>query len=371
MASEPGLERRFERFHAREMLPRARVAAASGALLVVLFALLDPWVLPGGFSPTVLGLRLGMQLLPLLLWWWATGKPALSRWLQPIGALSCLLFGLSIVGISAGARQAGAPVRYEGLLLVVVFFYCCGGLRLRPAALAGWGVTLCYLLAESWAGLAQANVLMRGVFLATANVIGMISCKTMELSTRRNYRMQRQLDQLANQDPLTGTLNRRALQKRFTVLWEQAIVAGQPLHVAMVDVDHFKRYNDRHGHLAGDVVLSRLAEALLHMRQSADDVVARCGGEEFVCLWYGLDTAAAEAACAALHARVRALAIAHGDSDASPWVSLSLGMVQVQPSPAIVPGSVFEQADQALYLAKRQGRNRSVVQPWQPAGQTP
>ena len=126
----------------------------------------------------------------------------------------------------------------------------------------------------------------------------------------------------------------------------------------MIDVDFFKAYNDRHGHLAGDECLKRIAQALQIVNR-ASDLVSRYGGEEFVAVLSGTDPANALMIAERMRARVRNLHLAHGGSTVGPVITVSLGVASQVPSSAITPEELLLKADQALYRAKSNGRDRN------------
>ncbi|MFT3821023.1 MAG: GGDEF domain-containing protein [Rubrivivax sp.] len=158
----------------------------------------------------------------------------------------------------------------------------------------------------------------------------------------------------ALEDPLTGLANRRALDLRLAE-W-LALRDGAPgvLHAAMIDIDHFKAINDGHGHAAGDGVLRELAR-LLREGTRAGDLVARCGGEEFVLLLAGGEAAAAEV-CERLRLRVEH----HDWAAAVPGLKVTVSIGLARAGSADVAEALLARADGALYAAKRGGRNRLV-----------
>src|SRR5690606_20044857 len=170
----------------------------------------------------------------------------------------------------------------------------------------------------------------------------------------------RQLRGMAHLDFLTGLPNRRAFTERMEAAWKRAADERRPLAIALVDVDWFKAYNDRYGHPAGDRVLRAVAQVLARHAGGSDDLVARLGGEEFVCVWPGAYEDAARAATDAIHADVAALGIAHAGRDAG-RLSLSIGLHVLVPQPGQSRADALYQADQALYEAKAAGRNTTVV----------
>jgi diguanylate cyclase (GGDEF)-like protein len=167
---------------------------------------------------------------------------------------------------------------------------------------------------------------------------------------------QAELRRLARTDPLTGTLNRLALDEELARLFRAGPAA---LAVLMLDVDHFKRINDRHGHAGGDRVLTALA-ACIGARLRAGDLLGRVGGEEFLVLLPGTGLAAALALAEALRAAVAGLRVVlDGEPQA---ITLSLGVAMRQPH-GDDPAALVRRADRALYAAKREGRNRVAVLP--------
>lgn len=166
------------------------------------------------------------------------------------------------------------------------------------------------------------------------------------------------LAQLAVTDGLTGLYNHRHFHERLTLEVERSQRSGLPLSLLMLDVDHFKQFNDTYGHPAGDEVLRQLARVLGDARR-ANDVVARYGGEEFAVIL--VDTAKFTAAKVA--ERVRERVIANDFSDAAPRagrLSVSIG-VATFPDDGSDAEALVRAADTALYTAKRAGRNRVVL----------
>lgn len=163
-------------------------------------------------------------------------------------------------------------------------------------------------------------------------------------------------------DALTGLFNRRHFEELASREWSRGFAVQTPVAVMMVDVDHFKKFNDTYGHAEGDICLRRVAASLHVSARRMGDVVARLGGEEFGMILPGTDAAAAALQAERLRATIAELDIAH---QASPLgrVSVSIGICIVH---EIRPGgidfaSALETADQALYRAKAQGRDRAQI----------
>ncbi len=164
------------------------------------------------------------------------------------------------------------------------------------------------------------------------------------------------LDVMAHRDALTGTANRRSLENYLN----DAIHQTLPFALIMLDVDYFKRYNDLYGHQAGDDCLAKVADVLKSSVRTPADLVARYGGEEFVVV---LPTASLdEAALVAerIRASLHATALPHRASEVSKTVTVSMGIAVSGSSDSAA--SIIARADEALYRAKQQGRNRWVKQ---------
>ena len=166
-----------------------------------------------------------------------------------------------------------------------------------------------------------------------------------------------QLEALSNTDGLTGIANRRYFDDRFTQMKLFSIRSQHPISVLMTDVDWFKLYNDRYGHLAGDECLKQVAHALQSKIRRQSDLLARYGGEEFVFVLYDTDGLAAQQVAQAMLAAVSDMALPHQDSQFG-RVTISIGIATWQPQQQSSDiEQLLEQADLALYQAKKQGRN--------------
>ena len=129
----------------------------------------------------------------------------------------------------------------------------------------------------------------------------------------------------------------------------------------MIDVDHFKAYNDRYGHGAGDECLRQVGIALSASQLRPGDLVARYGGEEFAVILPGCHSAGAHTIAERVRQIIESLGMEHDDSPVAPCVTISLGCATLKPSMDGDPSELFLNADAALYQAKQQGRNRVVV----------
>jgi diguanylate cyclase (GGDEF)-like protein len=172
----------------------------------------------------------------------------------------------------------------------------------------------------------------------------------------------RQLYLLSSLDGLTGIPNRRQFNETLDLEWNRMCRERQSLSLVLLDVDYFKRFNDRYGHIDGDRCLKRVAGALASQLKRPADLVARYGGEEFAAILPGTGLDGARHIAEAMRATVQGLEIEHADSPIAPMVTISLGVSSVIPAPGCGPIDLIQAADQALYRAKQAGRNRIVTE---------
>lgn len=168
------------------------------------------------------------------------------------------------------------------------------------------------------------------------------------------------LENLAKIDSLTEIANRRRYDEALENEWRRCSRTHSPLSLAIIDVDHFKAYNDHLGHAEGDRVLRLIAKKLTEFVRRSGDLIARYGGEEFVLLLPNSSGPAAAHVGEEIRAGIEALHLPHPASAASPVVTISLGGITIQPTGGEIDPQFFLAADAALYEAKAGGRNRSL-----------
>lgn len=199
----------------------------------------------------------------------------------------------------------------------------------------------------------------------------------------RLKRLSDQLRRLATIDALTGLTARRVLDETLEREWQRTLRDAQPISLLMIDVDHFKRYNDRYGHPAGDACLRRVAQAIRDVAHRPGDLAARFGGEEFALLLPQTPRDGAQAVAARLLQSLHDAALPHADSPTSDRLSVSIGIGcfdahsgswssatgrpgdQLPERPGVA--DLVAGADRALYAAKAAGRGRACVLDIDPA----
>jgi len=188
------------------------------------------------------------------------------------------------------------------------------------------------------------------------------SMRTKQLEMSRDLASaNRELEKLSRQDGLTGIANRRYFDSYLVTEVRRGARERQPLSLVLSDVDHFKAFNDCYGHQAGDDCLRRVAAALSSAGRRPADLAARYGGEEFAMVLPGTALEGAVDVAQAVSRVIESLGIPHARSAVNAKVTLSQGIVSLTPEKETSSEDLIQRADQALYLAKQQGRNRYVV----------
>jgi diguanylate cyclase (GGDEF)-like protein len=381
-------ERRFNRARGPARMRHFVVSGTLALLAYNLFLLTDRNMVPDVFDLAV-RLRL-LYFTPVALALLAGGivfRRHLLRW--PVWALEG---GVAMTGVAAAATLAWlllhshspyAGMYMAGMVPVLVYGNLVQRFRFRYALISSlMVVAICAV--GTW--LRQGVPRPLAVFdLPLVLLVLLIAIYTLIMNWRleqeerrrfiwstraRGTRVQLaasrvQLDEASRVDPLTGVPNRRAVDGFLHEQWDAVYARGGELSLLMIDVDHFKAFNDRYGHPAGDQCLRHVAQVLhsvLGQRLPGDQAcVGRWGGEEFVVVLPGLSASQAMPLAQALCDAVLAMGLRHEASSTAPSVSISVGLASARPASQGGSASrLIDQADAALYRAKHEGRNRCV-----------
>jgi len=290
---------------------------------------------------------------------------------------------LVAVGFSTLALWIGFSVRDqmkhgEWLRVVAGSVMGLGIAAMHYTAMAGVRYVPDTMLPFSSAGTVQVGALGRAAVAVVAAVV-LVTGRVTAALDKRKFRdleaaqaelleTQEQLretnellSELSYRDGLTGLYNRRHFDAVFETEFRRAARGGSSLSLLMIDVDHFKEFNDTYGHQHGDDCLREIARALEHGPRRAHDCVARYGGEEFVVVLPGAHTADAMKIAEKIREAVLALKIEHAGSETAPCATVSIGVCSCKPKIGGSTKAILRDADTALYIAKGMGRNRVAV----------
>jgi diguanylate cyclase (GGDEF)-like protein len=264
-------------------------------------------------------------------------------------------FNFDLIGVSASKSSVMRAVRarqdsYSGI----------SGLD-RIDRLSVWrdsGRPLLVIVARPWDSIRATwrdqAVRIGGIMLALVLFAALVTL-FLAREIGRRARAEDRLEQLATTDALTGLSNRRKFDAAIDSEWRRAIRLAQPMGLLLIDADHFKVFNDSFGHQSGDQALMAIAGCIFASARRAGDCAARYGGEEFAVLLPGASLADAMAIAETIRRRVAQLPA----DPATPTVSI--GVASTRPIVTMEWSGLIEAADKALYAAKADGRNRSVV----------
>ena len=212
------------------------------------------------------------------------------------------------------------------------------------------------------------NSLLEGAFtdrhvktlelLGAQAAISLVNARLYESLERKVAQRTEELRRMSMKDGLTGIANRRSFDERLSGEWRRSQRAGQALSLMMIDIDQFKAFNDHYGHVEGDRCIRAVAQTLEQVVNRSTDLVARYGGEEFAIILPDTDAEAAVWLAQACLSAISALEIEHAQSTAGPSVSISIGVCTTMGDAELSAEKLVTRADQALYQAKRDGRNR-------------
>ncbi|GBO54378.1 hypothetical protein APA_2326 [Pseudanabaena sp. lw0831] len=287
------------------------------------------------------------------------GRVLLQATSKPLNYLWILLW--AIVGATCGAKfirnwQSSILAVFLGLIIITIMDYY--------AFQYGWWIPIITPMVSLLSVAIAITIWELGRYLRLSykrleeyarDLEQKVSDRTIELQ-RANL----ELSRLAHVDGLTQIANRRSFDDFLSKEWQRHLREQQPLSLILIDIDYFKRYNDHYGHQGGDECLIQVAQTINLVPQRPSDLVARYGGEEFVVVLPNTNTEGALIFADSIQNAIASLAIPHEKSDVNEYVTLSLGVACLIPTPDSIAEELIASADQSLYEAKAQGRNRAI-----------
>ncbi|HEX4052116.1 MAG TPA: GGDEF domain-containing protein [Steroidobacteraceae bacterium] len=352
------LERQYRTAHLRRVRWRARIWFTLSSVLSLVFTAAQ--LRSTGLGSPSFWLHLFVVPWGLLLVWLAWSRHY-ERLFLPIANIVAPLLGVLVAAFVAVSVARGEGYRMGVLTVDVVAALFFMGLQFRAGMLTALGMLLGFTGTIAtfgvMNGVAWSNVLTVGLTALLSTIVK----RDVESAYRRSFLESALLAQWVTRDALSGLINRRALDAELGRVWEQAQRDRRTLVLMMIDIDHFKSYNDSHGHQAGDEAIRAVARVLATAARRPLDLAARYGGDEFVLLLYDVSAQLAEETAEALREGIER-AITPADAPAqSLMVTASIGVSVISPMQGRTPQNALRLADEALYEAKQGGRNRVVL----------
>jgi len=358
----PETESEFQSYFIQRSLARARWATAIYLALVAVVTAINMrgTMVPFGQSllePIYL-LRLGVACPALVVILAATVIPELQRHYQWIASTAVVVTGISVMLISGFAAAEGLPQFQMGDVLVVVYATLFLGLLFRAVLVVATALLISFISIGLYLGVSSEHLIFAASVVFATTLMSVLSALRMERLLRANFIENRLLNDIAERDGLTGLYNRRMFDNLTNRLWLQAQRNQESVQVILVDIDHFKPYNDLYGHQAGDNCIRRVATIIARATKRPFDFCARYGGEEFALVLYAPSGSDSTALAEQIRRETMALNIPHAHSDAAGILTVSIGSATAEPDTKRSLAGLIQSADEALYRAKQLGRNR-------------
>ncbi len=368
----PIIEEAFLNYYLHKFIGHIRIAILLSIILYALFGILDAIIFPETkktlwFIRYVVICPIGIAFLLM------TFKVRQENLLQIAHALVVILGGLGIIAMIYVAPSDRAFLYYAGLMLVVFYAYTFSAMRFYYASLSALTITALYPVVDIYLVRTSTEQLLTNMFfLGSSNLIGLPVSYLLERHSRKDFLLtmllaleKRKTEQLNLKlrdisyiDGLTGVANRLKFEEYLRQEWERAKRIGRPLSLLMIDIDFFKNYNDMFGHLKGDECLKRVAQIINKHVRSNIDLVSRYGGEEFAVIIPEANLELARKIAERIRKDIENFKISHPASKVSKYVTVSIGVASLIPSGNFEKEALINMADEALYEAKRTGRNR-------------
>jgi diguanylate cyclase (GGDEF)-like protein len=356
---DPALEFAWRAEQFRTSLRYLRVIHVTLVALVLAIIQVDHYVMPDIRAALPDAARLGVMIPLLSIAFGATFLRGAATWYPRVIAM---LMGLALMGVAwvgLWAWGQGEPRLFIRLLITTIAIYFVLGVPFRSAvAINVIGIAF-YVWAASARSFPATDLVHNLSMLVLTNAISAAGAYHLERARRLAWLEAGLLAESALQDGLTGIPNRRRFDEHLTRAWQQGVREHKSLALLFADIDHFKKYNDRYGHQAGDEVMKRVARVLARFARRPLDLASRYGGEEFAVLLFDASPDHAAQIADEILAEVRSLAIPHADSAAGGILTVSIGVACIVPVARRSSAGFLQLADQALYAAKDGGRNQA------------
>lgn len=357
---DAALEDEFRGAYRDQIQGQIRVNLWLALALIIAFSIMGHTVLRHGADFKLDLMRFGV-FMPVVLAGLVVVYSAAYRRVFPLMVqVLAPVFGASVVVSELLAAPLGISI-FSAVVLAVIYIYFLVGLFFYAAVRSALLVLAVYIAGAIALHLPATQAIYNSLVLLFTNIIGATVCYTLERANRTHYLEARLLTEMASRDGLTGIHNRRALDDHINTVWEQAVRDQVPLALLLIDIDHFKAYNDYFGHQAGDECLKRVALKLTRCARRPLDFTGRYGGEEFAIVLFDARREYVEEVSRRIQSAMELGAFKHPLSPVNKTLTVSIGAACVVPGEQRSQFGFIQLADEALYEAKGRGRNRVVI----------
>lgn len=353
------VEEEFRQYYAQSNIQRGRlipVLAIAVTLISFGVRLAD-----GTVSMSLVAFDFCIMVPILIATLYLSTQPQRHHLYQTMLAVSTLLIGMFITSVVTRASMGGLPYYFAVEIAWLFVIWLILGLPFRHAASVALLLSATYMYGSYHWNFDFNETPFTLLMLIVVNGIGAFCCYQLEYAVRRSFLESKVLGQLAERDGLTGLYNRRSYDEYIDRLWRQSRREQTQLTFMLIDIDYFKPYNDFYGHQAGDDALRAVADVISSCAQRPLDFVARYGGEEFGVVLYGPAQEYGRELPEQLREAVLDLKIPHEQSAVQQYLTVSIGVALMLPGTDRSLAGAIQMADEALYQAKEEGRNRVVV----------
>ncbi len=357
----PELEAEFRRAHFDENLLHTRVNLCIAAGTTLAFSAMEAIVLGPQLNRVPNMIHMLVIIPILLIGLGSTFSRRRHQIYPPLALAASTVLGLGAAAIQIIATLGGISMLFPCLMLAISFIYFMSGLIFFHAVAANLIVMFVYLAVGNELQLPGHEFAYDALAIIAANLFCASVVYMHERTSRMRYLEACLLREMVARDGLTGIQNRRMFDRHIQRVWQQAVREEERVAVLLADIDCFKDYNDRYGHQAGDECLRAVAVSLSQCARRPLDFVARYGGEEFAVILYEASREYVAEVLTRIQRSVAELNIPHEASGVASRLTLSIGAAFILPTSSRTHEGLIQLADEALYSAKEQGRNRVVV----------
>jgi diguanylate cyclase (GGDEF)-like protein len=313
-----------------------------------------------GLSDPLMSVYLGALLPCVGLLVWLAWSRRYRRLYLPAAPILVGIFSTLVAVLIALALSAGRDEELAALTVNMIALFFFAGLMYRQALWISVLTFVAFVLTAILAQTPELMLLKSVVTIALTSGMAAVVYRDVEQSYRRHFLEGALVKELMARDGLSGLANRRAFDSHLLRVWQQAQRDRRPLALLMIDIDHFKRYNDEYGHQAGDEALRGVATVIQGFARRPLDLAARYGGEEFAVILYDLELPHVQMLAEELRDGVQKMNLNVAESTRR-QVTVSIGVGLATPTIGRTPNGAIQLADEALYEAKDAGRNRVII----------